>query len=93
MRRKDILNDALQASGNAVVQVVSVANADDVAAAVTLAGAYGGKTLTVQPGKTVASSFSTRLVSAPETPVTVTATGADGRTLATTATVAAATCG
>lgn len=76
-----------------VVQVVSVTNAEDVAATVTLSGAYGGKTLTVQPGKTVASSFSTRLVSAPETPVTVTATGADGRTLATTASVAAATCG
>ena len=41
-------------------EVITVKNADAVAATVTIGGAYGSKTVTIAAGKTVSASFSTR---------------------------------
>lgn len=43
-----------------VTQVATVTNADAVSADVTVAGAFGSKTITVAAGKTVSVTFSTR---------------------------------
>lgn len=75
-----------------IVEVVSVSNADDVTASVTVAGRYGSKTVPVAAGKTASVSFATRTATIAADTVTITATAADGRTHASTVTVAAATC-
>ena len=75
-----------------VTEIVSVTNADDVTATVTVAGRYGSKTLTVAAGKTASASFTTRAASIAADPVSITGTAHDGRTHASTVTVAAATC-
>lgn len=46
-----------------VTQVVTVINADSVAADVTVAGAFGSKKMTVAAGKTASTTFSTRATS------------------------------
>lgn len=76
-----------------VVDVVSVTNGDDVSATVTLSSTYGSKTLTVAAGKTVSSTFTTRLAVVPAHSVALTAASVDGRTHALTVPVAAASCG
>jgi hypothetical protein len=76
-----------------VVEVVSVGNSDDVAATVAIAGPYGGKSITVAPGKTVTSAFSTRLPSTTSHDVAVTGESADGREFAAQVSVPAASCG
>lgn len=43
-----------------VTQIATVTNGDTVAADVTIAGAFGSKTVTVAAGKTVSTTFSTR---------------------------------
>lgn len=43
-----------------VTQIATVTNSDTVAADVTIAGAFGTKTVTVAAGKTVSTTFSTR---------------------------------
>nr|BFF10162.1 hypothetical protein GCM10025699_14650 [Microbacterium flavescens] len=75
-----------------VTEVVSVTNADDAAATVRIAGAYGSKTVTVAAGKTVSASFTTRVASIAAHAVSITGEAADGRTHTSTVTVAAATC-
>ncbi|WP_169581954.1 MULTISPECIES: immunoglobulin-like domain-containing protein [Microbacterium] len=75
-----------------VTEIVSVTNADAVTATVTVAGRYGSKTLTVAAGKTASASFTTRAASIAADPVSIIGTATDGRTHASTVTVAAATC-
>lgn len=75
-----------------VVETVSVTNGDEIAASVTLTGPYGTKTITVAPGKTVASAFTTRAASIASHAVSVSATATDGRTHASSVTVPAADC-
>jgi hypothetical protein len=75
-----------------VTEVISVTNGDDVAATVTIAGAYGSKTLTLAAGKTASASFSTRAASIAAHPVTITGLAADDRSHESTVTVAAASC-
>jgi hypothetical protein len=75
-----------------VIEVVSVTNADDVAATVVIAGAYGSKTITVAAGKSVSATFTTRLASIAADTVSITAQSADGRSHTSTVTVAAAGC-
>ncbi|WP_137845865.1 immunoglobulin-like domain-containing protein [Microbacterium sp. 2FI] len=76
-----------------VVEVVTVTNADDVAATVTLAGAYGSKTLTVAVGKASSASFTTRIAAFPGDSVSVTATAPGGQSYSGQVTVAPVTCG
>ncbi|MFZ8755871.1 immunoglobulin-like domain-containing protein [Microbacterium sp. HMH0099] len=54
-----------------VSQVVTVTNADDVAADVTLTGAYGSKKITVAAGKTASTTFASRAASVPAGTMTV----------------------
>jgi hypothetical protein len=75
-----------------ITEVLSVRNGDTVSADVTVAGAYGSKTVTVAAGKTVSVAFSTRLTSMPADSVSVTATATDGRSHSSTVTVAAVSC-
>jgi hypothetical protein len=75
-----------------VVEVVSVSNADEVTATVAIEGSYGSKTVTVGAGKTVSSSFSTRAVSIASHEIAIAARAEDGRTSASSVTVAAASC-
>jgi len=57
---------------------VSVKNADDVAADVQIATAYGSKTLTgLKAGATVTSTFNSRLTAAPDGEIEVTGTAGD----------------
>lgn len=76
-----------------VTQAVTVHNADDVAAKVTLAGPYGSKTITVAAGKSVAVAFSTRLASIPAGAVTGSGSATDGRTSTFGVSLAAFSCG
>ena len=80
-----------------VVQVVTVANGDDVPVSATVAGAYGSKTFaSIAPGKSSSASFTTRLVSIPTGAITLTASSsADGGTVTFTTDAAypAANCG
>ena len=76
-----------------VVEVVSVGNRDDVAASITVTGAYGTKTVSVAAGRTASVSFTTRVASISSDTVSISATGSDGRTHASTLVVAAAACG
>ncbi len=62
-----------------VSEVVSVKNVDDVAATVTISGAYGSKSFSLAPGKTVSTVFATRAASIAGDTVTVTGTSADGQ--------------
>lgn len=75
-----------------ITEIVSVTNADDVAATVSIAGTYGTKTVTVAAGKTVSASFTTRAASIASHDVTITGEAAGGLTHSSTVTVAAATC-
>ncbi len=75
-----------------VVETVSVTNDDEVAASVTITGAYGTKTVTIAPGKTAAAAFTTRAASIASHAVSISATAADGRTHASSVTVPAADC-
>lgn len=75
-----------------VVEVVSVANADDVLATVTIAGRYGTRTVAVAAGKTVSATFTTRAAAIAADEVTITGQSADGRSHASSVTVSAATC-
>lgn len=75
-----------------VTEVVSVSNADDVTASVTVAGRYGSKTVSIAAGKTASATFATRTAAIAADTVAVTATAADGRTHSSTVVVAAATC-
>ncbi|MGA7147862.1 MAG: immunoglobulin-like domain-containing protein, partial [Microbacterium sp.] len=75
-----------------VVETVSVTNGDEVAASVTISGAYGTKTVTIAPGKTVTAAFTTRAASIASHAVSISATAADGRTHASSVTVPAADC-
>lgn len=75
-----------------VVEVVTVANGDDVPATVTIAGAYGSKTVTIAAGKSYSASFTTRLASITADAVSITGQSSDGRTHASTVTVAAKSC-
>lgn len=74
-------------------EVVSVANRDDVTASVTVTGAYGAKTVSVTAGKSASVVFSTRAASIAADTVSISATGSDGRTHASSLVVAAASCG
>lgn len=56
-----------------VAQVVTVTNGEDAAAEITVAGAYGGKKLTIAAGKTGSAVFTTRAVSIPAGSVSVSA--------------------
>ena len=76
-----------------VVETITVTNADDIAATLTLTGAYGSKTLTVAPGKSVPTAFSTRVAEVASHDVSVAAQAADGRSHTFTVTVAARSCG
>lgn len=75
-----------------VTEIVSVTNADDVTASVTITGRYGTKTVSIAPGKTASASFTTRAVAITADEVAITATAADGRTHSSTVVVAAASC-
>ncbi|MDY0908626.1 immunoglobulin-like domain-containing protein [Microbacterium sp. CFBP9034] len=75
-----------------VTEVVSVTNADAVAATVTIAGTYGSKTVAVAPGKTVSATFATRATSVSAHTVAITGQSADGRSHSSSAAIAAATC-
>lgn len=75
-----------------VTEIVTVTNDDDVAATVTISGAYGSKTVTVAAGKSVSAAFTTRLASIADDTVSIAAQSADGRTHASTVTVAATGC-
>jgi hypothetical protein len=75
-----------------VTEIVSVTNADDVTASVTITGRYGIKTVSIAPGKTASASFTTRAVAITADEVAITATAADGRTHSSTVVVAAASC-
>jgi hypothetical protein len=75
-----------------ITEIVSVKNADDVAATVAIAGAYGSKTVTVAAGKTASASFTTRAASIAAHDVTITGEASGGLTYSSTVTVAAATC-
>ena len=63
-----------------VVEVVSIANDDVVGATVSLASMYGSRQLTVAPGKTASTAFTTRTALTSSHEVSVTAESADGRT-------------
>ena len=80
-----------------VVQTVTVTNNGDVPVTVAATGAYGTKSFgAVQPGKSAAAAFSTRLAAVPAGVVTVTATATiDGKAMTVTDEVdaAAASCG
>lgn len=56
-----------------VVQLVTVANRDDVPVTADVAGAYGAKKLSLAAGKSASASFSTRLPAVPAGTVSVTA--------------------
>lgn len=75
-----------------VTEVVTVTNRDDVAATVVIAGAYGSKTVAVAAGKSASATFTTRLASIAADTVSISAQSADGRSHASTVTVAAAGC-
>jgi hypothetical protein len=75
-----------------VAEVLTIRNVDSVSADVTIADAYGSKTVTVASGKSASVTFTTRLASVAAHAVTVAATATDGRTHASTVTVAAASC-
>lgn len=75
-----------------VTETVSVTNADDVTATVTVAGRYGSKTVSIAAGKSASVSFTTRAASIAADPVSITATASDGRSHSSTVTVAAVTC-
>ncbi|MDR7187344.1 hypothetical protein J2Y46_000160 [Microbacterium sp. BE35] len=75
-----------------VTEVLTVTNRDDVAATIVIAGAYGSKTVTVAAGKSASATFTTRLASIAADTVSITAQSADGRSHASTVTVAAAGC-
>ncbi|WP_345800328.1 immunoglobulin-like domain-containing protein [Microbacterium sp. AZCO] len=75
-----------------VTEGITVTNNDDVTATITIAGAYGSKTVSLAAGKSTSATFATRLVSITADQVSITAQSADGRSLSTTVTVAAAAC-
>jgi GH43 family beta-xylosidase len=57
-----------------VVQIVTVANREDVAVGVSLTGAYGSKTFaSIDAGKSASASFTTRLAAIPAGTLTLTA--------------------
>ncbi len=65
---------ATRCVGGKVVQVVTVANGEDVPVSVTLSGAYGTKTFTsLAAGKSASASFTTRLPVIPAGSITLTA--------------------
>lgn len=75
-----------------ITEVVSVTNSDSVAASVTISGAYGSKTLSIAAGKTVATTFTTRLATIAGHSVTITGQSTDDRTHSSTVAIAATTC-
>jgi hypothetical protein len=75
-----------------ITEIVTVTNADDVTASVTIAGRYGSKTVTIAAGKSASASFSTRAIAIAADQVAITATSTDGRTHSSTVVVAAASC-
>jgi hypothetical protein len=75
-----------------VMEVVTVTNSDGVTASVVIAGAYGSKTVTVAAGKSVSATFTTRAASIAADTVSISAQSADGRSHASTVTIAAAGC-
>ncbi|MFH8248745.1 immunoglobulin-like domain-containing protein [Microbacterium sp. B2969] len=75
-----------------VTEVITVTNADDATATVTITGAYGSKTVSLAAGKSTSATFTTRLASIAADPVSITAQSADGRSHSSTVTVAAASC-
>lgn len=77
-----------------VYLVVSVRNADDVAAQVTISSDYGSKTIaSVKAGGTTSTTFSTRTASIGTGEVSVTGSAGDDATYEGTASYAAHTCG
>ncbi|WP_127473156.1 immunoglobulin-like domain-containing protein [Microbacterium sulfonylureivorans] len=75
-----------------ITEVVSVTNADDVSATVTVADAYGTKTVTIAAGKTASVTFSTRAIAVAAHTVSITGQSTDGRSHTSTVSLAAATC-
>lgn len=75
-----------------VVEVVTVTNGDDVAATVTIAGAYGSKTVSIAAGKSASASFTTRAVTIAADAVSITGQSSDGRSHSSTVTVTATIC-
>ncbi|MFY9712974.1 MAG: GH32 C-terminal domain-containing protein, partial [Microbacterium sp.] len=78
-----------------VTVTVQVVNPDSMPLTVTLTGAFGAKTLSVAPGKTVSAAFTTRLGAIPGGEMAVAATGElDGQlvTVHTTASVSPRSC-
>lgn len=75
-----------------ITEVVSVTNADDAPATVTIEGAYGSKTVAVAAGKTVSATFATRAIAVAEHEVSITGQSTDGRSHASIVTIAAAAC-
>ncbi|WP_139418028.1 immunoglobulin-like domain-containing protein [Agromyces laixinhei] len=76
-----------------VYEVVTVRNADDATATVTITTAYGTKTISVTPGKGVSSSFATRSASIDGDSASIEGESADGRSHRSQVSVAAAGCG
>lgn len=76
-----------------VVEVVTVRNLDTVPATVTVAGAYGSKTISVAAGKSTAVSFTTRAASIGADTVSVAGQSTDGQTHRSTAVAPATSCG
>ena len=77
-----------------VVVAVTARNADEAVADVTLASAFGGKEFAdLQPGTARSAAFSTRAASVTPGTVAISATAADGRSLETTASYPATSCG
>lgn len=76
-----------------VVEVITVRNADDVTASVTVAGAYGSKTVSIAAGKSSAVSFTTRAATIERDVISVTGQSTDGQAHTSTVTAVATRCG
>jgi hypothetical protein len=76
-----------------VVDVVTVTNADTIAAQTTVALADGTRAVTVEPGQSASTTFMTRAAESTAQLVTLTAEAADGRTGAVEVTTSSASCG
>jgi hypothetical protein len=75
-----------------VIETVTVRNADDVRATVTVTGTYGTKTVSLAAGASSSFSFTTRVASTPAHTLSIDARGADGSVHVAQVPVAAASC-